>query len=227
MADDGTPENERIYWGVRLEAAILEAAKERFDYEVEQRDERLTNGKGLGGHPDAIATCPERGRGIIEIKTADWLVRNHGKASLRVAVNGVFVGDVAADHEQAFLVAPGEIYVALDDSDGREVRWSGRLAPGQSLPMPEAVVEAPRLLIENDTTTELTVRIDERGEWRKLSVGAKLEIDDLPEGEHLIELNAAGTALRRRVRLRSGAPVYRVTPSLPQSPQPVSDSATK
>lgn len=75
MADDGTPENERIYWGVRLEAAILEAAKERFDYEVEQRDERLTNGKGLGGHPDAIATCPERGRGIIEIKTADWLVR--------------------------------------------------------------------------------------------------------------------------------------------------------
>jgi hypothetical protein len=158
---------------------------------------------------------------------ASILVRNHGKASLRVAVNGVFVGDVAADHEQAFLVAPGEIYVALDDSDGREVRWSGRLAPGQSLPMPEAVVEAPRLLIENDTTTELTVRIDERGEWRKLSVGAKLEIDDLPEGEHLIELNAAGTALRRRVRLRSGAPVYRVTPSLPQSPQPVSDSATK
>ena len=75
MADDGTPENERIYWGVRLEAAILEAAQERYGYEIEQRDGRLTNGSGLGGHPDAIAVCPKRGRGILEIKTADWLVR--------------------------------------------------------------------------------------------------------------------------------------------------------
>jgi predicted phage-related endonuclease len=29
---DGTPEDERIYWGVRLEAAIIEAAKERYGY---------------------------------------------------------------------------------------------------------------------------------------------------------------------------------------------------
>lgn len=75
IADDGTPENERIYWGVRLEAAIIEAACERYGYTIEARDERLTNGKGLGGHPDAIANCPTRGRGILEIKTADWLVR--------------------------------------------------------------------------------------------------------------------------------------------------------
>jgi predicted phage-related endonuclease len=75
MRDDGTPENERIYWGVRLEAAILEAACERYGYTIEARDTRLINGNGLGGHPDAIATCPERGRGILEIKTADWLVR--------------------------------------------------------------------------------------------------------------------------------------------------------
>lgn len=73
--DDGTPENERIYWGVRLEAAILEAACERYGYTIEQRDGRLTNGSGLGGHPDAVATCPERGRGILEIKCVDWLVR--------------------------------------------------------------------------------------------------------------------------------------------------------
>jgi predicted phage-related endonuclease len=75
IADDGTPENERIYWGVRLEAAILEAAQERYGYTIEARDERLANGNGLGGHPDAIATCPTRGRGILEIKTVDWLVR--------------------------------------------------------------------------------------------------------------------------------------------------------
>lgn len=75
VADDGTPENERVWWGVRLEAAIIDAACERFGYTVEARDERLTDGKGLGGHPDAIVVCPQRGRGILEIKTVDWLVR--------------------------------------------------------------------------------------------------------------------------------------------------------
>ena len=75
VADDGTPENERIYWGVRLEAAILAAAKERYGYDVTARDVRFDNGKGLGGHPDALAICPERGLGVLEIKTADWLVR--------------------------------------------------------------------------------------------------------------------------------------------------------
>lgn len=75
IADDGTPENERIYWGVRLEQAILDAASERYGYTIDERNVRLDNGKGLGGHPDAIATCPQRGRGILEIKTADWLVR--------------------------------------------------------------------------------------------------------------------------------------------------------
>ena len=75
VADDGTPENERIYWGVRLEAAIIEAASERYGYEIITRDERYADGKGLGGHPDAIAICPERGLGVLEIKTADWLVR--------------------------------------------------------------------------------------------------------------------------------------------------------
>jgi predicted phage-related endonuclease len=75
IADDGTPDNERVFWGVRLEAAIIAGAVERFGYEVEGRDVRLTNGNGLGGHPDAIVTCPQRGRGILEIKTADWLIR--------------------------------------------------------------------------------------------------------------------------------------------------------
>lgn len=72
---DGTPEDERIYWGVKLEAAIIEAAKERYGYTDREQLDRLTNGKGLGGHPDRRVICPERGPGILEIKTADWLIR--------------------------------------------------------------------------------------------------------------------------------------------------------
>lgn len=72
--DDGSPENERIYWGVRLEAAIIEAAKERFGYiDRPPADPPLTNGKGLGGHPDRRVICPERGPGVIETKMVDWL----------------------------------------------------------------------------------------------------------------------------------------------------------
>jgi predicted phage-related endonuclease len=72
---DGTPDDERIYWGVRLEAAIIEAAKERYGYIDREQLPQLSNGKGLGGHPDRRVICPERGPGILEIKTADWLVR--------------------------------------------------------------------------------------------------------------------------------------------------------
>jgi predicted phage-related endonuclease len=75
VGEDGTPEDERIYWGVRLEAAIIEAAKERYGYVDREQLERLTNGKGLGGHPDRRVICPKRGPGILEIKTADWMVR--------------------------------------------------------------------------------------------------------------------------------------------------------
>ncbi len=75
MHDDGSPENERIYWGVRLEAAIIDAAKERFGYtDRPPADPPLTNGKGLGGHPDRRVICPERGPGVIETKMVDWLV---------------------------------------------------------------------------------------------------------------------------------------------------------
>lgn len=75
MSDDGVPENERIYWGVRLEAAIVEAAKERFGYTDRDQLERLTNGRGLGGHPDRRVICPTRGPGILEVKMVDWLER--------------------------------------------------------------------------------------------------------------------------------------------------------
>ena len=75
VGEDGTPEDERIYWGVKLEAAIIEAAKERFGYTDREQVKHLTNGKGLGGHPDRRVICPKRGPGVLEIKTVDWLVR--------------------------------------------------------------------------------------------------------------------------------------------------------
>lgn len=73
MKDDGSPENERIYWGVRLEDAIAAAAAERYGYTFREQLPRLCNGKGLGGHPDRRVICPERGPGVLEIKTVDWL----------------------------------------------------------------------------------------------------------------------------------------------------------
>lgn len=71
---DGVPENERVYWGVKLEEAIIEAACERWGYVPLDTPHQLSNGRGLGGHPDRIVNCPERGKGILEVKTADWLV---------------------------------------------------------------------------------------------------------------------------------------------------------
>lgn len=70
---DGTPENERIFWGVKLEAAIIEAAMERYGYVDREDKGPLSNGAGLGGHPDRKVTCPQRGPIILETKMVDWL----------------------------------------------------------------------------------------------------------------------------------------------------------
>ncbi len=74
MRPDGTPDDERIFWGIRLEGAIIDAAAERFGYTDIERNPTLSNGKGLGAHPDALVTCPHRGRGYVEVKTVDWLI---------------------------------------------------------------------------------------------------------------------------------------------------------
>lgn len=73
IKDDGTPENERIHWGVILEDAIVAEACRRWGYVEREQVKRLSNGKGLGGHPDRCVTCPERGPGILEAKMVDWL----------------------------------------------------------------------------------------------------------------------------------------------------------
>lgn len=72
---DGSPENERIYWGVKLEAAIIDAARERFGYSDREDTGPLSNGRGLGGHPDRRVICPQRGKIVLETKMVDWLER--------------------------------------------------------------------------------------------------------------------------------------------------------
>ncbi len=71
---EGAPNNERIEAGIRLEPAIIQWACDRWGYVPRETPKHLSNGKGLGGHPDKMVTCPERGDGLLEIKTADWLV---------------------------------------------------------------------------------------------------------------------------------------------------------
>lgn len=72
--DDGRPENERIDWGIRLERVIIGAACDRYGYQCIDTPKRLENGKGMGGHPDQLVICPKRGKGVLEVKTADWLI---------------------------------------------------------------------------------------------------------------------------------------------------------
>jgi predicted phage-related endonuclease len=72
-----TPEfggNERIEAGIRLEPVIIDWACDKWGYTKRETPRRVANGKGLGGHPDQLVTCPDRGPGLLEVKTADWLV---------------------------------------------------------------------------------------------------------------------------------------------------------
>lgn len=72
---EGMPNNERIEAGIRLEPAILQWAADRWGYRLEPPIVHVSNGNGLGAHPDRLAICPERGPGVLEIKTVDWLIR--------------------------------------------------------------------------------------------------------------------------------------------------------
>lgn len=71
----GTPEfatDERQQAGVRMEAAIIDWACDKWGYVKLVTPERVQDGR-LGGHPDQLAECPERGRVVLEIKTVDRL----------------------------------------------------------------------------------------------------------------------------------------------------------
>lgn len=71
---DGKPADMRIFCGVMLEPVVIDIACRLWGYERVETPKKLTNGHGLGGHPDQLVRCPERGVGVIEVKTADWLV---------------------------------------------------------------------------------------------------------------------------------------------------------
>lgn len=73
IGPDGVPLNERAYWGVKMEDAIVQGAKERWGYQEREQTGHMSNGKGLGGHPDRQVICPVRGPGILETKMVDWL----------------------------------------------------------------------------------------------------------------------------------------------------------
>jgi len=67
--------NERIEAGIFLEPSIIQWACAKWGYEPVAKPERYNNGKGLGGHPDQLVRCPQRGTaGILEVKMVDWLV---------------------------------------------------------------------------------------------------------------------------------------------------------
>lgn len=71
-----TPEfatDERQQAGVRMEAAIVDWACDKWGYTKTKTPQRVQIGH-LGGHPDQIAHCPERGPGVLEVKTVDRLM---------------------------------------------------------------------------------------------------------------------------------------------------------
>lgn len=66
--------DERMQWGVLLEPVILDEACRRYGWEPVETPERLSNGKGLGGHPDRFVRRISDGKvGCVEAKAVDWL----------------------------------------------------------------------------------------------------------------------------------------------------------
>lgn len=100
LGPDNVPLNERAYWGVQFEKAIIAAAMERWGYQECEPVERLSNGRGLGGHPDRRVMCPQRGRGILETKMVDWLERKKW-----------------GDEPPLNYLLQGQTYAGLDNAD--------------------------------------------------------------------------------------------------------------
>jgi putative phage-type endonuclease len=69
-------DNDRVLWGTILEPAVAQgvAAKTGWQVRKVRRYHSLLPDIGLGGSLDYEIVSHERGPGILEIKTADWLV---------------------------------------------------------------------------------------------------------------------------------------------------------
>lgn len=66
--------DERMKWGILLEPIILDEACARYGWEPIETPERLSNGNGLGGHPDRFVRRIADGKiGCVEAKAVDWL----------------------------------------------------------------------------------------------------------------------------------------------------------
>jgi len=76
VAEPDLSENERVFWGTILEPAIAQgvAAKTGWTVRKVRRYHSLLPELGLGGSLDYEIVANERGPGILEIKTADWLI---------------------------------------------------------------------------------------------------------------------------------------------------------
>lgn len=68
---DNLDEEEFIQAGRYLEPAVLAWAADKTGWRMDKCQQYASNGKGLGGTPDALAEHPEQGRGVIELKTVD------------------------------------------------------------------------------------------------------------------------------------------------------------
>src|SRR5574338_670370 len=66
-------DNERVFWGTILEPAIATGVAARAGWDVRKVDEYHSR-DGLGGSLDYRVDGQDRGPGVLEIKTADWLV---------------------------------------------------------------------------------------------------------------------------------------------------------
>lgn len=65
--------DERMRWGVLLEPIIIREACERYGWEPVETPKRLSNGRGLGGHPDKFVRTGEGKIICVEGKAVDWL----------------------------------------------------------------------------------------------------------------------------------------------------------
>ena len=64
--------SERVYWGIRLEAAILEGYRELRGVGYKEGGTLLNSKIGLIGHPDAIGIHDDGSVSILEVKNVDY-----------------------------------------------------------------------------------------------------------------------------------------------------------
>jgi len=74
--EDSFQENERVFWGSVLEPAIARGAAETHGWKLDKPAGYYVHDsvEGMGATPDYIITDKEKGEGLLEIKSIDWIV---------------------------------------------------------------------------------------------------------------------------------------------------------